>query len=250
MKVFAIGFLLAMGLGGQASKDLLLSEARTINGLVVDQDNAPVKDALIFHAALDGVPSTNSQGRFRIATRAPAIVIRKAGYASAFLRTGDIAADDEMQLVLKPITRTLRACSGTEAFVTLEGLDASFRFAPMPQIQASEQGRDVDYGIRSYLSKTPKGDRRIAHGSGPTWGGGWPLNPDVWASRKLEEVCFEIDGRTIYDARGERADGTRWRTLGVFGETATYRNVDKDASIILDKFIDGVCVVPFKRPGE
>jgi hypothetical protein len=52
------------------------------------------------------------------------------------------------------------------------------------------------------------------------------------------------------DSKGEWADGTRWRTIGKFGETASYSKVDKETAKILDQFMDGACIAPFKRPGQ
>jgi len=64
----------------------------------------------------------------------------------------------------------------------------------------------------------------------------------------FEEVSFEAEGFRIWDSKGEWADGTRWRTIGKFGETASYSKVDKETASILDQFMDGVCIAPFKRP--
>jgi hypothetical protein len=117
-------------------------------------------------------------------------------------------------------------------------------------MQVGKQGHDIDYGIRGYLLKTPKGNVGIAHGSGPMWSFGVPLDSDVWKSVTFEEDSFEVEGFRILDSKGEWADGTHWRTIGKFGETASYSKVDKETAKILDLFMDGACVAPFKRPGQ
>ncbi len=254
MRTIGLSVVLAAILNGQAYKDLLLLDSRTIQGVVVDEVGVPVKDAEIGHTATRTVPggstNTDAQGRFSVTTNAPLIVVRKLGYASAFLRTRDIASSSQQRLVLKSIKRTLPRCSPTGRYESLEGWGALFRFAPKPEIQAGKQGKDIDYGIRGYFLKARKGDVGIGHGSGPMWSFGAPLDSVVWKSVTFEEDSFEVEGFTILDSKGEWQDGTRWRTLGKFGETASYSKVDKETAKLLDHFMDGACMAPFRRPGQ
>ena len=256
MRITALAFLLATILNAQAYRDLLLPESRKLTGVVVDQDGTPVKDAEIGHTEIRPIPggstntNTDAQGRFQVTTNAPLIVIRKPGFASAFLRTRDTNSGDPQRLVLKSTKRTMPICSPAEKAESLEGWGASFRFAPKPNVKVGKQGHDIDYGIRGYFVKTAKGEVGIAHGSGPMWSFGTPLDSDVWKSVTFEEVSFEVEGFRILDSKGESADGTRWRTLGKFGETASYSKVDKETAKILDQFMDGACIAPFKRPGQ
>jgi len=120
----------------------------------------------------------------------------------------------------------------------------------MPQIRVSKQGRDIDYGIRGYYVETSKGKKGISHGSGPMWSFGAPLDSDVWKSVTFEEDSFEVDGSRILDSKGQWADGTLWRTIGRFGETASYSQVDEETAKVLNRFIDGVCISPLKGPGQ
>jgi hypothetical protein len=62
------------------------------------------------------------------------------------------------------------------------------------------------------------------------------------AVSKVEEVTFEAGGKTITDARGQFATGNRWRSLGKFGESASYSDMDEATSAILDRFLDGACL--------
>lgn len=252
--MIALGFMIAAILHGQDS--LLLPTARTIVGLAVDQDGHPVKDAEIEHSAIPDplgggrTVKTGADGRFQITTKAPLIVIRKPGFTSAFLRTQEAASDHEQRFVLKTVTRTLPICSKNRKYETLEGWRAFLRFSPMKQIKVSRQGHDVDYGMRFYYLNTPHGKVGIGHGSGPTWSHGTPLDSDVWKSVKFEEDSFEVLGFRVLDSRGEWADGTRWRTIAKFGETASYSKQDKETARILDEFMDGVCVAVPRLPGQ
>jgi hypothetical protein len=48
----------------------------------------------------------------------------------------------------------------------------------------------------------------------------------------------------VLDARGEFANGNRWRSLGRSGETAVYSDVDEATARILDRFLDRACLSP------
>lgn len=79
------------------------------------------------------------------------------------------------------------------------------------------------------------------------WSFGKPFEGDVWKSITFQEDSFEVNRFKILDSRGEWADGTRWRMLGMFGETASYSHVDKETAKILDRFMDGACFVLSER---
>ena len=53
---------------------------------------------------------------------------------------------------------------------------------------------------------------------------------------------FDVGGLTIIDARGQLANGNRWRTLSKFGESASYYDMDEATAKILDQFLDSVCL--------
>jgi hypothetical protein len=55
---------------------------------------------------------------------------------------------------------------------------------------------------------------------------------------------YENGGLRIIDAQGEFPNGDRWRSLGKFGESASYTGVDPTTAKILDKFLDGACLKP------
>jgi hypothetical protein len=80
------------------------------------------------------------------------------------------------------------------------------------------------------------------HGSGPLWSFGTPSDLDVWRSVSYEEATFDSGRLTIIDARGQFPNGDRWRHLGMFGESASYSDVDEVTAKILDQFLDGACL--------
>jgi len=175
--------------------------------------------------------------------------VRKAGYRSEIVRTQETLSD--VRIILQKLDAIFLLCpfgngavgvNSTAEHVGLEGWGAMFQFAAVPGITASKQGQDVDFGSRFYYLETKADRKGIAHGSGPSWSFGQPLNSDVWSSVKYSEMTFQIGAFMIIDARGELPDRTRWRTLGKFGETASYRNVDEDTAQVLDQFLDGACL--------
>ena len=91
MLKIVVGAILGMA-GSQAQKaqPLLLPEARHIAGVVVDAQGKPVAEASVDHT-YDQLHAhkTDPEGRFELDTRAPAVVVRRAGYRSEVIRTMD-----------------------------------------------------------------------------------------------------------------------------------------------------------------
>jgi hypothetical protein len=197
-----------------------------------------VAEASIDHANDRQVHQTDKEGRFVLDTRAPALVIRKTGFRSELVRTKD-ATGVRVTLQKLSETRVFPKCSSNGRYVGIEGWQASFQFPEISGIKASKQIRDSDYGARNYYTDARNG---IRHGSGPMWSTGVPLDHDVWRSVKYEEVTFDVGGQTIIDARGELPDGTRWRSLGRLGESASYSDADETSAASLDRFLDGACL--------
>jgi hypothetical protein len=223
-------------------QNLLLPDARHIGGLVVDVEGKPIAEAQIDHSNRRGLHRTDSDGKFEMDTRAPALVVRKVGFRSELVRTQTGA---EVTVVLRKLSqgRTLPICSNSRHYEGIDGwTTSSLRFPRISGVKVSRQGHDVDYGIRSYYVETEQGRKGIRHGSGLMWSSGTPLDEDVWRSVKYEEDMFDVEGVTIIDARGQMANGDHWRSLGKVFESASYRDVDEETAKILDKVLDGACL--------
>lgn len=108
----------------------------------------------------------------------------------------------------------------------------------------TRQFHDVDYGARTYYIKTKKGPKGIQHGSGPLWGFGTPFEKDIWSSVRYDEATYDVAGVIIIDARGQLPNGSWWRSVGKFGESASYSDVDEATAKILDQLLDGACLEP------
>jgi len=226
----------------QPFQDLLLRQTTHIAGVVIDPEGVPVGGAGIYHSNdWRQAHQTDAEGKFELDTRAPAIVIRKVGFRSEWLRVTE-AGELRVRLQKLSESRVFPTCSSTGQYVGMHGWGASFYFPRTSDIKESGQGQDSDYAARSYYVETAQGRKGIRHGSGPMWSFGMPLDQDIWRSVKYEEATYDVGGLTIIDARGQLANDNRWRSLGKFGETASYSDVDEATAKILDRFLDGACL--------
>jgi hypothetical protein len=231
----------AASVPAQLFQDLLLPTARHIEGMVVDAKGQPIAGVQLDHQNDRLQAQTDSNGRFTLDTRAPVVLLRKAGFRSELVRTQDSA---EVRITLQKVTgiRTFPTCSGTGLFGGIHGWGGSFQFRRVWGVRASGQVSDADYGARYYYVDTKQGRKGIRHGSGPLWSFGTPSDLDVWRSDRYEEAAFDVGGLRIIDARGRLRNGNRWRYLGKFGESASYSDIDEATAKILDKFLDGACL--------
>jgi hypothetical protein len=228
----------------QTRRELLLPEPRYITGVVVDSGGAPVAEVSIDHTNdRQRAHQTSSTGQFALDTRAPALVFRKAGFRSEWVRTKDAS---QITVTMQKLTgrHELPICLSTGQYERIDGWGASFQFPLIPGVKASAQGQDIDYGVRNYYVHTKPGPKIVNHGSGPLWSFGLPLDTDVWRSVTYEEVRYDVGSVTILNARGQFANGNHWRTLSKFGESASYSDVDETVARILDQFLDGACLSP------
>ncbi len=237
--ILAVAFIHA-----QALKDLLLPQTRHIVGMVVDTQGNPVVEAHIDHTNdRRHAYQTNSSGRFELDTRAPTLVIRKAGFRSEFVRTQD---ENGLRITLQKLDNTphFPTCLENGSYDGLKEWGGAFQFLRISDVKASPERHDVDYGIRSYYVETKSGPKGIRHGSGYMWDFGMPQDSDVWRSVKYAEIGYDFRDRTIIDARGQMANGRWWRYLGALGESASYSDVGEVDAKKLDRFLDGACWKP------
>lgn len=238
--LIAAVLLTAAFLCAQAYRDLLLPESRSVTGTVIDPDGKPLVDARIEHSGnLRETTKTDAAGKFSLQTRAPAVVIRKAGFRSQWMRTVD---DSEIPVTLQPAdsAQQIRACPRSEPCESFNGWGPQFCFPRVAGVTAGRQGQDIDYVTRGYVIDKSKAG--ITHGSGPLWSFGLPSDSDVWQSVEYQEKVFGIDPLITIDARGRTANGKRWRNLGKFGESAYYRDLSEADAQLLDRVLDGVCI--------
>lgn len=242
------GLLVAFGLGatsvafGVLLQNLHL-KPRTFSGTVRSRDGSPVANASIHHTGnRRSVDRTHEYGRFAFVTDAPAVVVRKAGFQSVFLRLPEAGA--ELAVIAEQDSgRMFPVCVQGKPW-GLADFMAEFRFPRIRGVKATKQSNDVDYGARSYFVTTSSGRYGIQHGGGPMWGGMIPLDDYVWKSTAYQETTYLVDDRTVIDARGVLTDGRHWRQLGHSGESARYEVADESVARTLDRVLDGACLKP------
>jgi hypothetical protein len=212
-----------------------------VAGFVVDLSGNPVQGAAIVYAGRT-IPTTDADGKFEVDTSAPAFVVRKQGFRSEFVRINS-ANVPRITIQERKETLTFPTCS-EGGLIGIKGFQSEFHFRKVRGVVAGRQGGDVDFGQRFYYVETRQGRKGISHGSGVHWGSGLPMDEDVWRSQKYDETVYTVGNETILDARGEFANGGRWRRLDRAGETAGYSDVDEATARILDRFLNGACLRP------
>ena len=243
-KIAVGAMLVAACAWAQPLPDLRLPKSVHMAGVVVDTDGQPVAEADLYYSdKVWKTHQTDSDGRFTLDTRAPAIVIRKDGYRSEFMPTREAR---DVRIVLQKVSgkRAFPICTDSVQYVGIGVWDRSFQFPKIQGVKVSFPVHDVDYVKRYYYVNTEHGRKGIMHGGGPMWGLGTPSDEDVSRSIKYKETTYDASGISIIDARGEFANGNRWRFLGKFGETASYSDVDEATAKLLDQVLDGACIKP------
>jgi hypothetical protein len=222
-------------------KSLLLPHEKKVSGQVLDSSGHPIGGASLQVANSSREKlSTDSNGHFELTTRAPAVVVRKAGYKSAFVRTSDSTV---VTIILDSSHTTITMCSNKSSCESIVGFWGIFCLPRLNGIKVSKQGNDVDYGQRFFSVQSKDGLRSIWHGSGPSWDWGMPSNEDVWRSVEYSEQSFQVGDYVVVDARGQTSEGKFWRYVGRWGESASYRDVDRESANQLDKVLDGICII-------
>jgi hypothetical protein len=235
-------FGIALALSAQQDTFMLPSPVR-LTGVVTDNAGQPLKGVWIDHtgARVENIV-TDSNGRFDIETRAPAVVFRQNGFKSRYWRVADTGP---VKIVLDGPAPLFRECNASSRCLSLGGFHSTFCLPRIKGVKVSNQGNDVDYGQRFFWTATAAGRVGIQHASGPMWGDGLPFNEQVWSAKDYTETTYrDRDGFWIIDVRVTSSYGLHWRLLGHAFETAEYRALPDGSTTLLDKVLDGACITP------
>ncbi len=225
------------------AKRLLLPDFVHLQGTIVGPDGKALSGVAIGHTNYyTDIGQPDAEGRFDLSTRAPAIVFRKEGYRSRYLR---VERDASLEIRLQPVDKALDLCSPSASCAPLPESLSEFCLPRVKGVRVGALVSDCDYVVRAFTVRTQAGRRGIGHASGVLWGSGLPHDEDVWSAVEYSETSYrDSRGFPIVDARGKAANGRCWRVLGRFNETAYYRDVPEEAIGLLDKTLDGVCARP------
>lgn len=199
-----------------------------LEGVVVDDSGKPIERARVDHGTRSPFPYgpyTDAQGHFSIEAEGPAVVIRKPGFESYFLR--------------------LDGTNSVEVVMRAELPWPRCNVAPTRRVK-TVQGRDVDYIQTSRVVETKEGPKALRAGEGPYWSAGMPPNDTVWGSVEYVEHVEPSRGRTeidiyVVDARGKTKEGHYWRYRGNLIQSNDYSDVDQPTAALMDRLIGGNC---------
>jgi len=206
-----------------------------VSGIVVDQHGQPLDNVIgtPFIGYERQMALIGANGTFEGKTTSPQIVFRRHGYRA---------------VVVKPAAnmRIVMYTANPPPFQTCpDGHKTKFsRTFQFPTGYYDRSLRDVDYSVEIYAVNTSSGKNFLRHGGGPTWSDGAPEAYRVSPSIRYEERTYAFGPFQITDANGTLADGTHWRLLGRFGETAEYKTKDPEAAKKFDTILDSACLLP------
>ncbi len=194
---------------GAAGQSMLPAPA-TLSGVVTDSDGKPLSNVWIYHTGVrvENI-RTNAQGHFEIVTRAPAIVFRKQGFQSKYMR---VEESRNLSIVLTGPAPLMKECGAWGRCLTLKGFRSSLCLPKVRGVQSGKQGNDIDYGQRWFWFETKRGKAGLQHAAGPMWGPGVPSDQQVWWSSDYREISYrDREGFSVIDARGTSPDGKLWQ---------------------------------------
>jgi hypothetical protein len=209
---------------------------------VRDEAGQPIAEAYAYAETLPrSFASSDRDGRVKFSTKRSAIVIRKEGYESVFLKVGE-GGDVPVRMKRIGDLPEVRNCGKSEKHIGKLADPYFFSFPQLEEIVASKSRSDTDYVYRSYRIRKRKPLAQIVHGKGYAYSLGFPSEMDVNESVTYFERQFQLGPQRLMDARGVDVRGRRWRYVGWLGEAAAYHGVDGEAAAVLDRVLDGVCV--------
>jgi hypothetical protein len=213
-------------------------------GTVVDTHGRPIAGVTV-NAAMFEVVETAADGTFRLKERSDVVRFFKDGYRPA-TRLAETFTD---RVVLEPSTarpRILPTCDGPRA----GRQDVADLHLPTPR----EARRHRVDGDDSFMSIWEFRNGRLRHGYGPMWSYGFPLGEDLRGLEGIVEVDVRrpmqrtpdlpADEHLVYDIRGTKPNGRRYRFVGMFMETFQYDVATLDEATFFDRMLDAMCYVP------
>lgn len=208
---------------------------RQLAGQVTDHSGAALADVRVIDGMLKEV-ATGSDGRYALADYSGQVRFLKSGYRPV---TKGMERSGILDVVLEPASEapwSPPVCAAKARGTRRIGQWMQFT---VPTHLRVRRGQDIDYRTESIAV----GGAWMAFGAGPLWSYGFPPSRTLAEMVRVEEreVKTPRDGVEIADYRGVRPDGSRWRTLVMFGESITYERADLIAAVQFDAIIASLC---------
>jgi hypothetical protein len=194
----------------------MLPSAIKLSGVVTDSEGTPLSGVRVDHTGTrSGIIQTDGQGHFEIETRAPAIVFRKNGFQSRYIRVAN-REKIALAITLTGPAPLAKECGPRPSCSSLRYFGSAFCLPKIHGVNVGKQGNDIDYGQRSFWIGTSAGKIAVQHAAGPMWGSGLPLDEQVWSATEYTETSYrDREGLSITDARGKRQERQILARVGV-----------------------------------
>jgi hypothetical protein len=205
--------------------------SQQITGRVVTREGLPLLQVRVVSSTDETV--TDEKGGFTLPRPSQLVRLSKIGYRPLTRRSADLRGDIVME-AHEATPWSPGICRGSQ-----KRFGDVMRFA-LPSAARLETVSDVDYSATSVRH----GRAVLTFGSGLHWNDGLP-SPRVLAEMvTVEERDIQTPRQdSAVEYRGTRRDGTRWRTIVIFGESIEYDSADAVAAGYFDAVIDSLCFV-------
>jgi hypothetical protein len=206
---------------------------------VRDEAGRPIEEAqLQFSGSRLFEERTDTTGAIVITAKDSFALVRKPGFFSARVALNQ----PEVDVTLRRSDRVLKQCPPP----TFCG-STTLCFPPFDKIVLRGRIPDTDHtmGVLGLASDRSRNAPQLTHGLGPNWSSGLPPLRDVELSTMFVEESFPLNEAIwVVDSRGTLGNGTRWRQIGIYGETVGFRTDNQKAAGEFDKYLDTLCLRP------
>jgi len=219
-----------------ATLSLRAAEAEELRGRVVSSSGDGIAGVAVVSMPVDQA-TTGSDGRFVLHKPSEVVRFSLRSYRPVTKTLDQLKYNPE--IVLDQDSEALWSpprCSSNRQTELLKGDDMVFS---LPRGVRVKRRSDIDYQTVHVRHK------RFAMrlGWGPMWSYGMPTAKSYFDGLETlveRDVAF-IAGVDGTEYRGRRFNGTYSRWVGIFGETVSYDQVDKDTADFFDRIIDTLC---------
>jgi hypothetical protein len=227
---------------------LLLPQPKHVRLLTVGEDGTPLAQVQVEHANLKDELATDSNGKVEFNTSAPYFVLSKPGYEGIRLATVDVA-DYRAVLHKFPEGPQFKVCTGAEMSARAQGWHGVFQVPKSTGAKVTAEVTEADYVARGIWFRSRPKRLYAEQGRGPMWGG-LPEDSDVWEATRYRGAYWKLGDLQVVDAKAWMPNGKCKRSLGFWGESIRYYDLDCDSAQPVDELIDGTCADPTasKRP--
>jgi hypothetical protein len=209
--------------------------ADEIRGIVTSATGAPLEGALVSSLPWDHT-KTDAEGRFLLQRPRTLARFSAPGYRPVTKTVADLPTTIALEALGEPAW-TPPLCGRPVQKNDLD-IDTAMRFA-LPKGAKVRRGHDIDYVCASVHHR----GGLLSWGAGPHWSAGLPVESEFRSvvAPAERDVKTPWDDVTAAEYRGTRADGTRWRFIGLFGQTIEYEAKTAAAAEYFDRILDSLC---------